>query len=185
MCSLFLFQSEYIAPCDCRREFICGFNGSAGMFLLCFRQPSIPVCVCVCVFPSITWGQKKCVCVAVFRYGYSDGAACCHVDRRPLLPAGQPADGQQLDPHEDGWADCTLSCSSHARTDLKGTWPWVADVMAYRNIISFFPVGNELQNETLCYAGLKETPSQEDWLISILPENSKVGVDPWIIAAGG
>uniref|UniRef100_A0A8B9HTL1 Creatinase N-terminal domain-containing protein n=1 Tax=Astyanax mexicanus TaxID=7994 RepID=A0A8B9HTL1_ASTMX len=23
-------QSEYIAPCDCRREFICGFNGSAG-----------------------------------------------------------------------------------------------------------------------------------------------------------
>jgi len=34
------------------------------------------------------------------------------------------------------------------------------------------------------YPGLKETPSQEDWLISILPENSKVGVDPWIIAAG-
>lgn len=33
-------------------------------------------------------------------------------------------------------------------------------------------------------SGLKETPSQEDWLISILPENSKVGVDPWIIAAG-
>ncbi|RXN33656.1 xaa-Pro aminopeptidase 1 isoform X2 [Labeo rohita] len=32
-------------------------------------------------------------------------------------------------------------------------------------------------------AGLKETPSQEDWLISVLPENSKVGVDPWIIAA--
>ncbi|KTF72520.1 hypothetical protein cypCar_00041926 [Cyprinus carpio] len=28
-----------------------------------------------------------------------------------------------------------------------------------------------------------ETPSQEDWLISVLPENSKVGVDPWIIAA--
>lgn len=27
-------QSEYIAPCDCRREYICGFNGSAGMFCL-------------------------------------------------------------------------------------------------------------------------------------------------------
>lgn len=25
-----VFQSEYIAPCDCRREYICGFNGSAG-----------------------------------------------------------------------------------------------------------------------------------------------------------
>lgn len=23
-------QSEYIAPCDARREFICGFSGSAG-----------------------------------------------------------------------------------------------------------------------------------------------------------
>ncbi|KAK6280680.1 hypothetical protein J4Q44_G00391150, partial [Coregonus suidteri] len=34
-------QSEYIAPCDCRREFICGFNGSAGI-----------VCVCVCVLVS-------------------------------------------------------------------------------------------------------------------------------------
>lgn len=34
------------------------------------------------------------------------------------------------------------------------------------------------------YLGLKDTPSQEDWLISVLPENSKVGVDPWIIAAG-
>lgn len=34
------------------------------------------------------------------------------------------------------------------------------------------------------HPGLKETPSQEDWLISVLPENSKVGVDPWIIAAG-
>lgn len=36
----------------------------------------------------------------------------------------------------------------------------------------------------LSYLGLKETPSQEDWLINVLPENSKVGVDPWIIAAG-
>lgn len=34
------------------------------------------------------------------------------------------------------------------------------------------------------YLGLKETPTQEDWLVSVLPENSKVGVDPWIIAAG-
>ena len=41
------------------------------------------------------------------------------------------------------------------------------------------------EQKCVWYAGLKETPSQEDWLISILPENSKVGVDPWIIAAGG
>jgi len=34
------------------------------------------------------------------------------------------------------------------------------------------------------WSGLKETLSQEDWLISVLPENSRVGVDPWIIAAG-
>ena len=27
---LFVFQSEYIAPCDCRRAFISGFDGSAG-----------------------------------------------------------------------------------------------------------------------------------------------------------
>ncbi|TRY97835.1 hypothetical protein DNTS_014967 [Danionella cerebrum] len=38
-------------------------------------------------------------------------------------------------------------------------------------------------NWTLMKMGLKETPSQEDWLISVLPENSRVGVDPWIIAA--
>ncbi|KAH0623760.1 hypothetical protein JD844_006867, partial [Phrynosoma platyrhinos] len=27
-------QSEYIAPCDCRREFICGFDGSAGTAII-------------------------------------------------------------------------------------------------------------------------------------------------------
>ena len=25
-----VFQSEYIAPCDCRRAFVSGFDGSAG-----------------------------------------------------------------------------------------------------------------------------------------------------------
>lgn len=32
--------------------------------------------------------------------------------------------------------------------------------------------------------GLKDTPTQEDWLVSVLPEGSKVGVDPFIIPAG-
>lgn len=33
-------QSEYIAPCDCRREFISGFNGSAGVSV---RPPLVNV----------------------------------------------------------------------------------------------------------------------------------------------
>lgn len=32
--------------------------------------------------------------------------------------------------------------------------------------------------------GLKDTPTQEDWLVSVLPEGSKVGVDPLIIPTG-
>lgn len=34
---LSILQSEYIAPCDCRREFICGFNGSAGACRCCSK----------------------------------------------------------------------------------------------------------------------------------------------------
>ncbi|XP_067252480.1 xaa-Pro aminopeptidase 1 isoform X2 [Chanodichthys erythropterus] len=88
-------QSEYIAPCDCRREFICGFNGSAGTAIVTEQHAAL----------------------------WTDG--------RYFLQASQQMDS----------------------------------------------------NWTLMKMGLKETPSQEDWLISILPENSKVGVDPWIIAA--
>ncbi|XP_035516644.1 xaa-Pro aminopeptidase 1 isoform X1 [Morone saxatilis] len=88
-------QSEYIAPCDCRREFICGFNGSAGTAIV------------------------------------TEQHAAMWTDGRYFLQASQQMDN----------------------------------------------------NWTLMKMGLKETPSQEDWLISILPENSKVGVDPWIIAA--
>uniref|UniRef100_A0A8C9Z1G5 X-prolyl aminopeptidase (aminopeptidase P) 1, soluble n=1 Tax=Sander lucioperca TaxID=283035 RepID=A0A8C9Z1G5_SANLU len=88
-------QSEYIAPCDCRREFICGFNGSAGTAIVTEQHAAL----------------------------WTDG--------RYFLQASQQMDN----------------------------------------------------NWTLMKMGLKETPSQEDWLISILPENSKVGVDPWIIAA--
>lgn len=36
----------------------------------------------------------------------------------------------------------------------------------------------------LILEGLKDTPTQEDWLVSVLPEGSKVGVDPFIIPAG-
>lgn len=45
---LFFFQSEYIAPCDCRRAFVSGFDGSAGesLNLVFFR------CLCLFVFPS-------------------------------------------------------------------------------------------------------------------------------------
>uniref|UniRef100_A0A8C1SE11 Xaa-Pro aminopeptidase 1 n=1 Tax=Cyprinus carpio TaxID=7962 RepID=A0A8C1SE11_CYPCA len=88
-------QSEYIAPCDCRREFICGFNGSAGTAIVTEQHAAL----------------------------WTDG--------RYFLQASQQMDN----------------------------------------------------NWTLMKMGLKETPSQEDWLISVLPENSKVGVDPWIIAA--
>uniref|UniRef100_A0A671Q9Z2 Xaa-Pro aminopeptidase 1 n=1 Tax=Sinocyclocheilus anshuiensis TaxID=1608454 RepID=A0A671Q9Z2_9TELE len=88
-------QSEYIAPCDCRREFICGFNGSAGTAIVTEQHAAL----------------------------WTDG--------RYFLQASQQMDN----------------------------------------------------NWTLMKMGLKETPSQEDWLVSILPENSKVGVDPWIIAA--
>ncbi|XP_057885425.1 xaa-Pro aminopeptidase 1 isoform X1 [Melospiza georgiana] len=38
-------------------------------------------------------------------------------------------------------------------------------------------------NWTLMKMGLKDTPTQEDWLVSVLPEGSKVGVDPFIIPA--
>uniref|UniRef100_A0A8C1PSA8 Xaa-Pro aminopeptidase 1 n=1 Tax=Cyprinus carpio TaxID=7962 RepID=A0A8C1PSA8_CYPCA len=88
-------QSEYIAPCDRRREFICGFNGSAGTAIVTEQHAAL----------------------------WTDG--------RYFLQASQQMDN----------------------------------------------------NWTLMKMGLKETPSQEDWLISVLPENSKVGVDPWIIAA--
>ncbi|XP_047221882.1 xaa-Pro aminopeptidase 1 isoform X1 [Girardinichthys multiradiatus] len=88
-------QSEYIAPCDCRREYICGFNGSAGTAII------------------------------------TEHHAAMWTDGRYFLQASQQMDN----------------------------------------------------NWTLMKMGLKETPSQEDWLISVLPENSKVGVDPWILAA--
>ncbi|XP_066475657.1 xaa-Pro aminopeptidase 1 isoform X3 [Tiliqua scincoides] len=38
-------------------------------------------------------------------------------------------------------------------------------------------------NWTLMKMGLKDTPTPEDWLVSVLPESSKVGVDPFIIPA--
>lgn len=34
------------------------------------------------------------------------------------------------------------------------------------------------------FLGLKDTPTQEDWLVSVLPEGSRVGVDPLIIPTG-
>uniref|UniRef100_A0A8C8RK10 Xaa-Pro aminopeptidase 1 n=1 Tax=Pelusios castaneus TaxID=367368 RepID=A0A8C8RK10_9SAUR len=86
-------QSEYIAPCDCRRAFISGFDGSAGT--------------------AIVTEQK----------------AALWTDGRYFLQAAQQMDS----------------------------------------------------NWTLMKMGLKDTPTQEDWLVSVLPEGSKVGVDPFII----
>ncbi|XP_029466206.1 xaa-Pro aminopeptidase 1 [Rhinatrema bivittatum] len=88
-------QSEYIAPCDCRREFISGFDGSAGTAII------------------------------------TEKAAALWTDGRYFLQAAQQMDS----------------------------------------------------NWTLMKIGLKKTPTQEDWLVSVLPEGSKVGVDPCIMAA--
>lgn len=56
---LFFFpQSEYIAPCDCRRAFVSGFDGSAGeslnflfllcLFLLLFPSKVTELCFSLC-----------------------------------------------------------------------------------------------------------------------------------------
>uniref|UniRef100_A0A8C9GD16 X-prolyl aminopeptidase 1 n=1 Tax=Pavo cristatus TaxID=9049 RepID=A0A8C9GD16_PAVCR len=48
----------------------------------------------------------------------------------------------------------------------------------------FLQAANQMDNNwTLMKMGLKDTPTQEDWLVSVLPEGSKVGVDPSIIPA--
>ncbi|XP_072335641.1 xaa-Pro aminopeptidase 1 isoform X1 [Scyliorhinus torazame] len=88
-------QSEYIAPCDCRREFLSGFDGSAGTAIVTQEHAAM----------------------------WTDG--------RYFLQASQQMDS----------------------------------------------------NWTLMKLGLKTTPSQEDWLIKVLPEASKVGADPFILAA--
>uniref|UniRef100_H3AJ55 Xaa-Pro aminopeptidase 1 n=1 Tax=Latimeria chalumnae TaxID=7897 RepID=H3AJ55_LATCH len=88
-------QSEYIAPCDCRRVFISGFDGSAGTAII------------------------------------TEQHAAMWTDGRYFLQAAQQMDS----------------------------------------------------NWTVMKMGLKETPTQEDWLISVLPEGSKVGVDPFILQA--
>ncbi|NWQ74600.1 XPP1 aminopeptidase, partial [Columbina picui] len=88
-------QSEYIAPCDRRRAFISGFDGSAGTAIV------------------------------------TEQHAAMWTDGRYFLQAAHQMDN----------------------------------------------------NWTLMKMGLKDTPTQEDWLVSVLPEGSKVGVDPFIIPA--
>ncbi|XP_075467939.1 xaa-Pro aminopeptidase 1 isoform X3 [Ascaphus truei] len=88
-------QSEYIAPCDCRRTFISGFDGSAGTAIV------------------------------------TEQFAAMWTDGRYFLQGAQQMDS----------------------------------------------------NWTLMKMGLKDTPTQEDWLINVLPEGSRVGVDPFIIQA--
>ncbi|XP_038940400.1 xaa-Pro aminopeptidase 1 isoform X2 [Rattus norvegicus] len=86
-------QSEYIAPCDCRRAFVSGFDGSAGTAII------------------------------------TEEHAAMWTDGRYFLQAAKQMDN----------------------------------------------------NWTLMKMGLKDTPTQEDWLVSVLPEGSRVGVDPLII----
>ncbi|XP_066880828.1 xaa-Pro aminopeptidase 1 isoform X7 [Kogia breviceps] len=86
-------QSEYIAPCDCRRAFVSGFDGSAGTAIV------------------------------------TEEHAAMWTDGRYFLQAAKQMDS----------------------------------------------------NWTLMKMGLKDTPTQEDWLVSVLPEGSRVGVDPLII----
>ncbi|XP_020843647.1 xaa-Pro aminopeptidase 1 isoform X2 [Phascolarctos cinereus] len=86
-------QSEYIAPCDCRRAFVSGFDGSAGTAII------------------------------------TEQHAAMWTDGRYFLQAAKQMDN----------------------------------------------------NWTLMKMGLKDTPTQEDWLVSVLPEGSRVGVDPLII----
>uniref|UniRef100_A0A8C0T1F8 X-prolyl aminopeptidase 1 n=1 Tax=Canis lupus familiaris TaxID=9615 RepID=A0A8C0T1F8_CANLF len=89
-------QSEYIAPCDCRRAFVSGFDGSAGTAII------------------------------------TEEHAAMWTDGRYFLQAAKQMDS----------------------------------------------------NWTLMKMGLKDTPTQEDWLVSVLPEGSRVGVDPLIIPTG-
>ncbi|OBS76413.1 hypothetical protein A6R68_17136 [Neotoma lepida] len=42
-------------------------------------------------------------------------------------------------------------------------------------------MGEEKAFSSSVLLGLKDTPTQEDWLVSVLPEGSRVGVDPLII----
>lgn len=49
----------------------------------------------------------------------------------------------------------------------------------------FLQAAKQMDNNwTLMKMGLKDTPTQEDWLVSVLPEGSRVGVDPLIIPTG-
>ncbi|KAK2098972.1 Xaa-Pro aminopeptidase 1 [Saguinus oedipus] len=89
-------ESEYIAPCDCRRAFVSGFDGSAGTAII------------------------------------TEEHAAMWTDGRYFLQAAKQMDS----------------------------------------------------NWTLMKMGLKDTPTQEDWLVSVLPEGSRVGVDPLIIPTG-
>ncbi|XP_078711726.1 xaa-Pro aminopeptidase 1 isoform X2 [Lampetra fluviatilis] len=88
-------QSEYVADCDCRRAFISGFDGSAGMAVV------------------------------------TEAQAAMWTDGRYFLQAAQQMDS----------------------------------------------------NWTLMRVGIQDTPTWEDWLLSVLPDGSRVGVDPFLVPA--
>uniref|UniRef100_UPI00358E7D6B xaa-Pro aminopeptidase 1 n=1 Tax=Myxine glutinosa TaxID=7769 RepID=UPI00358E7D6B len=88
-------QSEYVAPCDCRRAFVSGFDGSAGSVVITTQLAAL----------------------------WTDG--------RYFLQAAEQMD----------------------------------------------------ENWTLMKSGLKETLSVEDWLVKVLPPNSRIGADPFLSPA--
>lgn len=74
----------------------------------------------------------------------------------------------------------TLACGSgHSLVDVSDALVWTFCI-----VWKCFNVTTSLNFFFLTLEGLKDTPTQEDWLVSVLPEGSKVGVDPFIIPAG-
>ncbi|KAG8517444.1 Xaa-Pro aminopeptidase 1 [Galemys pyrenaicus] len=106
-------QSEYIAPCDCRRAFVSGFDGSA--------EPDPQL--------ALEGIAVSCLEVSLGTAIITEEHAAMWTDGRYFLQAAKQMDS----------------------------------------------------NWTLMKMGLKDTPTQEDWLVSVLPEGSRVGVDPLII----